>query len=197
VIAGIAELGEVSSEARARAYETGDIVFFGRLVFEKGCDDLVRAYELWRRRPPDTARRGWMPRLVIFGRGPELASLQELASSLGVADHVQFRSFVGGRELARIAREASVVVVPSRWEEPGATIGVELFACGAAVITTERGALGEIFSDQGRLYPNGNVEALASALGEHFASGPIYPRPTGREPWLVPAIELDVLDVLR
>jgi hypothetical protein len=34
-------------ELREHAYQTDDIVFFGRLVFEKGCDDLIRAYGLW------------------------------------------------------------------------------------------------------------------------------------------------------
>jgi glycogen synthase len=195
VIEAIGELGEPTLEARARAYETGDIVFFGRLVFEKAADDLIRAYETWRRGDAGGARRRRVPRLVIYGRGPELGRLEELVRGLGIADDVDLRAFIGGRELARAAREASVVVVPSRWEEPGGTIGIELFACGAAVIASERGAMGEVFKGHGRLFSNGDGDALARALRDHFSDGPIYPQPRGDEPWLVPAIRRELIAV--
>jgi hypothetical protein len=64
------------------------------------------------------------------------------------------------------------------------------------VIASERGVFGEIFKDHGRLFSNRDVDGLADALGQHFAIGPIYPRPTGREPWLFPAIEREVLGVI-
>lgn len=198
VIEAIAARGELTADDRTRAYETGDIVFFGRLVFEKGCDDLIRAYQLWRRTGGGELRGRRIPRLILFGRGPELQLLEDLVTSLGIdKGDVDLRPFVSGRELAHAASSASVVVVPSRWEEPGATVGVELFACGAAVIASETGALGEIFEGQGRLFKNGDVEGLARALGAHFSDGPIYPRPTGREPWLVPAIKRDLLALLE
>jgi glycosyltransferase involved in cell wall biosynthesis len=72
---------------------------------------------------------------------------------------------------------------------------VELFACGAAVIASATGAQGEIFADHGRVFPNGDVERLADALGQHFASGPVYPRPTGNEQWELPAIERALLEL--
>ena len=50
------------------------------------------------------------------------------------------------------ARTASVVVIPSRWEEPGATIAVEMFMADAAVIASAIGAPGEIFHGHGRLF---------------------------------------------
>lgn len=197
VVEALTRLGEPSREARARAYETGDIVFFGRLVFEKGCEDLLRAYALWRCRFTARARQRPLPaRLVIYGRGPELAELERLTHDLQLAGDVDLRPFVGGRDLALAARRSSVVVVPSRWEEPGATIAVELFACGAAVIASETGAQGEIFSGHGRLFPNGDVEGLARRLEEHFASGPIYPQPSGDEPWAIPVIHRALIRLL-
>ena len=178
VVDAVANLGEPTSQARSQAYETGDVVFFGRLVFEKGCDDLIRAYALWRRRLATAGRPRRAPaRLVVYGRGPEQPELERLVAELKLGGDVQLRPFLGGRDLARAAREASVVVVPSRWEEPGATIAVELYACGAAVIASETGAQGEIFAAHGRLFPNGDVDALARALEQHFASGPVYPTP--------------------
>jgi len=196
VVEALAAMGPPSADERAAAYATGDILCFARLVFEKGCDDLVRAYARFREgaargpgRPP--------PRLIIHGDGPERGVLTELVRSLGLERDVELAPFVGGEELARLARRASVVIVPSSWEEPGATIAVELFACGAAVIASQTGAQGEIFDHgHGRLFPNRDVEGLAAALGEHFGNGPIYPRPLGSEPWTVPAIQRSLLDLL-
>jgi glycosyltransferase involved in cell wall biosynthesis len=197
VISAIEVLGPQTIEARADAHQRGDIVFFGRLVFEKGCDVLVRAYALWlgRGRPGLRSDRA-QPRLVIYGRGPELAQIEALARDLEVAASVDIRPFLGGQELVLAARRASVVVVPSVWEEPGATIAVELFACGVPVIATATGAQGEIFAGQGLLVPNGDVARLADAMAEHFTSGPIFPHPTGHEPWGLPAIRSGLLALL-
>jgi glycosyltransferase involved in cell wall biosynthesis len=198
VVEAVAELAEPTSQARSQAYETGDIVFFGRLVFEKGCDDLIRAYALWRRRLATAERPRRVPaRLIVYGRGPEQPELERLVAELKLGGDVQLRPFLGGRDLARAAREASVVVVPSRWEEPGATIAVELYACGAAVIASKTGAQGEIFAAHGRLFPNGDVDALARALEQHFVSGPVYPTPSGDDPWGLPTIERMLVQMIR
>jgi glycosyltransferase involved in cell wall biosynthesis len=140
--------------------------------------------------------RRQLPRLVLYGRGPELGALEALSASLGLGADVELRPFLGGQALAEAARNASVVVIPSRWEEPGGTIGVELFACGAAVIATRSGAFGEIFDGHGRLFDNGDIEGLAAALRAHFSEAAIYPRPTGGEPWLASAIKRELLALL-
>jgi glycosyltransferase involved in cell wall biosynthesis len=196
VIDALPTLEPLTPERRRHAYLTGDIVFFGRLVFEKGCDDLVRAYRLWLNRAGgDLGGRAAAPRLIIYGQGPEKALLERLVGELGLEGRVEMRAFLGGRDLAAAARAASVVVVPSRWEEPGATVAVELFACGGAVIASETGAQGEIFAEHGRVFRNDDAERLADALGQHFASGPVYPRPTGREEWELPMIERALLEI--
>jgi glycogen(starch) synthase len=190
VIAAIGEQGPQTPEARAQAHAHGDIVFFGRLVFEKGCDTLIRAYASWLERGVPGLRVGRVrPRLVFYGRGPELGHLERLVRELGVGDAVDLRGFLGGRELVSAARAASVVVIPSVWEEPGATIAVELFACGVPVIASATGAQGEIFAGHGILARNGDVPALVEALTKHFSVGPIFPQPKGSEEWSLPAIK--------
>jgi glycogen synthase len=195
VIEAVAPLGPPTDAQRAIAYQEGDIVFFGRLVFEKGCDDLIHAYAKLRAGGATAFRRA-LPRLVIYGRGPILPEAEQLASDLGIAAHVSFRPFLSGHELAEAARAASVVVMPSRWEEPGATLAVELFACGAAVIASRLGAQGEIFESHGRLFPNGDADALATVLATHFREGPIYPRWDEAAPWSVASIRRDLLALL-
>lgn len=198
VIAAIEELGPPSAEARRRAHATGDIVFFGRLVFEKGCDVLLKAYALWRSRgcpglPVDRSP----PRLVLHGKGPEEASIERLIGELDLRDKVELRPFLGGRDLVRAARAATVVVIPSVWEEPGATVAVELFACGVPVIASATGAQGEIFAEHGLLAANGDVEAWAVAFATHFSHGPSYPSPTGSEAWLPTVIRRSLLALLE
>ena len=197
VIAAIEELGLPSPEARRHAQSAGDIVFFGRLVFEKGVDVLLRAYALWRSRgcPGLSAGRS-PPRLVIHGRGPEAAFIERLVGELDLREQVYLRSFLGGRDLVRAARDAAVVVIPSVWEEPGATVAVELFACGVPVIASATGAQGEIFAEHGRLAANGDVEALVEAFVRHFSLGPKYPTPTGSESWTLAAIRRSLLALL-
>lgn len=198
VLEALSGFEPMTSDARASSYQTGDLVFFGRLVFEKGCEDLINAYALWRNHHPLKEPDRPRPRLIIYGQGPEQSDLERLVQRRDLAQSVEIRPFLKGRDLALAARRATAVIVPSRWEEPGATIAVELFACGAAVIASETGAQGEIFSgQQGRLFPNGQVERLAAAFDEHFTSGALYPKPRGDEPWLVPTIRRALLDVIE
>ena len=162
VIAAIDELGPPTASARAIAHQAGDIVFFGRLVFEKGVDRLIRAYALWRSSGSSSglAAGRSLPRLIIHGSGPELAFLQSLIDELKVVDTVEIRPFLSGKDLTIAARGASVVVIPSLWEEPGATIAVELFACGVPVIASSTGAQGEIFAGHGLLAPGNDDPGL-------------------------------------
>lgn len=197
VIAAVEELGPPTPEGRRRAHLAGDIVFFGRLVFEKGCDVLIKAYALWR-------NRGWPglpadrspPRLVIHGGGPEAAAMTALVRELGLGGSVDLRPFLGGRDLVLAARDATVVVIPSVWEEPGATIAVELFACGVPVIASATGAQGEIFAEHGLVAENGDIAGWAEAFARHFATGPNYPHPTGAEEWTLPVIRRSLLELL-
>jgi glycosyltransferase involved in cell wall biosynthesis len=197
VVDALGRMDEHSDLAKTESYRSGDIVFFGRLVFEKGADDLLRAYaEFQRRASTGFPGRAAFPRLIYYGQGPETTLLEQLVKELALTGRVDIRPFVGGEALAAAARKASVVVIPSRWEEPGATIAVELFACGAAVIASKVGAQGEIFAEHGRVYQNGDVSGLAKQLEEHFSGGARYPRPDGDEPWSIEAITRAALALL-
>lgn len=187
VVAEIKQRPAPPASARREAYETGNILFFGRLVFEKGVDNLIRAFALARSRGVFGSRRP--PLLVLHGDGPERMALQDLAEHLGIADSVHFAGFLNGAGIVEKARAASLVVFPSRWEEPGATMAVELFMMGAAVLASRHGATGEIFEGHGRLFENQSIEELVDGLAAHFRDGPRYPNPTGKEPWALANIQ--------
>jgi glycosyltransferase involved in cell wall biosynthesis len=129
----------------------------GRLVHQKGFDVLVRAFAILRRARP--------ARLVIAGAGPELQSLQRIAQVEGCADDIEFAGYVA--DLRGSMRQASVFVLPSRWEGlPGVLI--ESLALGTPVVATDcPGGSREILEEGrwGELVPMDDPQALAAAIG--------------------------------
>ncbi len=135
----------------------GRFAFFGRLVGEKGVDVLLEALALCH-------ARGRQFGLDIFGAGPQRATLVRLAGSLGLGAHVAFWGYRTGEALRGAMNAAWAVVIPSIWEEPGATVAVELLSCGRPVIASRRGATGDIIGECGLLFENGDPSDLAAQM---------------------------------
>lgn len=131
------------------------VVGVGRLVPLKGWGDLIDAVAQVRRSVPC--------RLVLVGEGPERESLSRRAMDLGIGADV---AFAGWREnpYPLIAR-ADVLALCSR-HEGFPNVLLEAMACGCPSVASDSGAPGEILKDGagGRLYPVGDVPALAAAL---------------------------------
>lgn len=137
-------------------YRTGDIVFIGRLVSDKGCDLVIRALALLK-------REGLTPSFTVVGDGPEMPALKQLTTELGLSDQVDFLGTVReGR--GKIAARHKIMVVPSIWEEPFGVVALEGIAAGCAVVATRGGGLPKAVGPCGILFPNGDVAALATAL---------------------------------
>lgn len=68
------------------ASEGPTVASMGRLVANKGMDDVIRAFA--------EARRRREMRLLVIGTGPELDNLKALAAELDVADEVTFTGFL-------------------------------------------------------------------------------------------------------
>jgi glycosyltransferase involved in cell wall biosynthesis len=136
--------------------------FVGRLVQEKGIEDLVRAISL------TTESVG----LAVIGSGPNQQELRQLAKELGVEARVSFVGYVQQRRLPAFLRVCSVLVLPSvttaRFKEPWGLVANEAMATGLPVIATNAvGAVaGGLVVDEetGIVVPERNPYALASAL---------------------------------
>jgi glycosyltransferase involved in cell wall biosynthesis len=130
------------------------IVCVGRLSEQKGQDLAIRALA---RLSDRTARL----RLV----GNESASgerdrLETLATSLGVADRIEWRGQV--TDAAPELRAADIVVAPSRWEGMS-LVFLEAMACGAALIVADVSG-SEVVEDAGVIVPTDDPKALADAI---------------------------------
>jgi glycosyltransferase involved in cell wall biosynthesis len=150
---------ESTDVARAK-----ELVFLGRLVSAKGADLLLSAMGRLK-------ARGLAPRLTVIGSGPEEPALKSQAKALEIADQIEFAGVKVETELARLLNEHKILIVPSRWQEPFGIVALEGIACGCVVIGSEGGGLKDAIGPCGVTFPNGDVEALASALAD-LLTGP-------------------------
>lgn len=134
------------------------VIYFGRLVVEKGLDSLVRAAKA-------------LPRaqVILAGDGPERARLEALARELGVKSgegNVEFLGYVERSRLHRIVSETMCVAMPSIWYENFPYTVLEAFALGKPVIASKIGGLPEMVSDgeTGLLFEPGSEQGLREAL---------------------------------
>jgi len=98
------------------------ILFFGRLVLEKGIDTFVEVVEALQRRPLPV-------RALIVGAGPASARFDSLADAV-MAGHLE------GVDLARAVASADMLLTPSTTETFGNII-LEAMASGLPVISAD------------------------------------------------------------
>ncbi len=170
VIYNIADWKQFSATAAAaeQALEQSDAAFtyLGRLVSEKGADDLLHAFALLKEASPDNRELS----LKIIGDGSQRPALEELSRQLGIADQVRFLGAKTGRELVEEIERCGICVLPSAWEEPGAVTPLNLMAAGKPLIVSEYGSLSEYCGNAASTFPNRDRAALARAMGTVFGN---------------------------
>jgi len=174
-------------QASAPAEHT--IVSPGRLVWEKGHQDVLRAVAALHRGLDGLPRM--RPRVLIVGSGPERGRLAEHAAELGIGDAVTFGS-VPYDEMPAVFAGASCMVLASLataqamlhpfdtprafWEEQFGLVLAEAMASGLAIVASTSGAIPEVIGDSGTFFAAGDWMALARALAE----GPLSRAPGER-----------------
>lgn len=135
------------------------VIAVGKQGYQKGYDRLLQAWHLLQQHHPD-----WQ--LAIYGKREPKEKLSEQAEQLGISDSVSFyppTKAIEGKYL-----EASIYVLSSRFEGFGMVL-IEAMACGMPCVSFDcpHGPADIITDGQdGILVKNGDVEALAGALGK-------------------------------
>ncbi len=167
------------------------VVSPGRLVWQKGHQDVLRALALLHRGAVKTpAGETVRPRLLIVGSGPEEARLRAYAADLGLSDAVEIASVLYD-EMPAVFADASAMVLASQaaatgalhpfdvphtfWEEQFGFVLAEAMAAGLSIVATTSGAIPEVLHGAPvDLVDPGDWPAIARVL----AAGPLS-RPAG------------------
>jgi len=131
----------------------------GRLDPVKGFDVLLWAFWGVAEELPDVL-------LDVAGDGPERSNLEELATSLGIADRVRFRGWIGRNEIPGFFTGALISVLPSRINEGLGMVLVEAGLAGCALVGSDVGGIRDMVHPDrtGILVPPNDPGALADAL---------------------------------
>lgn len=164
------EVARAELRARYRLGSRPVVVCVSRLVPRKGQDMLIRALPAIRQRVHGAA-------LVIVGGGPHRATLQRLAHSFGVAEHVVFTEGVPGDELPAHHAMADVFAMPCRTRGAGLDVEglgivfLEASATGVPVVAGRSGGAPEAVLDgeTGVVVDGYDVGAIAASVGDLLA----------------------------
>jgi len=133
-----------------------DIMFAGRLDYEKGIPYLLEALQL-------------IPKphqLLIAGDGSKKEEYIALAHKLGLADRVKFLGWLSAQELEAAYSRCAVTVMPTIMAEPFGKVGVEAMATGRPVVAFDVGGISDWLKDgfNGFLVSPLDVAQLANRL---------------------------------
>lgn len=139
------------------------VLFVGRLIPDKGVDQLIRAY----------SEVGTDSRLVVVGGSSYTDDYELMIKQLASDDpRVVLPGYVYGDELNSLYAHAGVYAQPSLREGLPLTV-LEALSYGRSIVLSDIPAHREILNESrpgGRLYPAGDVRALGAAIDEALAS---------------------------
>lgn len=161
-----AEQCHQSAALRAR-YRRGSgplLIFVGRLIEEKGAEDLIRATAELRAEYPDITT-------LILGSGPEQPALKQLVKALDLEASVIFPGWIDPADIGCWLSAADCFIGPSRtaangWVEAQGLTFIEAMVAGVPVIATRLGGIPDavIHERTGLLVDERAPEQIAAAV---------------------------------
>jgi glycosyltransferase involved in cell wall biosynthesis len=136
------------------------VAYLGRLVSYKRVDLLLRAMAKLGDRFPEAE-------LLVIGRGPARAQLEELSRELGLGERTRFTGFVSDQERDTLLAGCRVCVCASPKEGWGLTV-IESNSAGIPVVAADAPGLRDSVRHgrTGFLVESGDVDAFAERIGE-------------------------------
>lgn len=132
------------------------VSYIGRVDAEKHLPVLLRAFQ--------KVVKQTSTHLLIVGDGTEFENMQELATKLGIREHVTFTGRVSDEDIVELHKVGAVYCMPSPAElQSIATL--EAMASGQPIVAVDAGALKELCQDQRNGYLCARDDADAIAVG--------------------------------
>jgi len=130
-----------------------NFTFVGRLIAEKGVQDLITALK--------ENPHNW--RLRVVGDGPHRKNLENLVGKYGLEDRIQFLGAKSQKEIRDILGKTDLFINPSLASEGLPTTILEAAATGCRVLSSDKGGSVEAL-DKENLYPAGNLTELKAKI---------------------------------
>lgn len=134
------------------------ILYVGRLVYEKGIQNLIAAMSKILDRYHDS-------KLIICGRGGMIDELREQVKYLGIDNKVYFAGYCDSKKMQKMYKCADVAVFPSTYE-PFGIVAIESMLSGTPTIVSDVGGLNEIVEHgvTGMKSYAGNANSIADSV---------------------------------
>lgn len=134
------------------------ILYVGRLVYEKGIQNLIAAM-------PKVLDRYHDSKLIICGRGGMIDELREQVKYLGIENKVYFAGYCDSKKMQKMYKCADIAVFPSTYE-PFGIVAIESMLSGTPTIVSDVGGLNEIIEHgvTGMKSYAGNANSIADSV---------------------------------
>jgi glycosyltransferase involved in cell wall biosynthesis len=132
---------------------TVQILYVGRLIYEKGVDLLIDALE---------KLNGYNWKLVIVGDGEMRKEIENRVATSGLP--IEVRGWVTREEVWEAYYTSDIFVHPARWSDPGPRSITDALWCGLPVIVPDTGGSSWIAGNAGLVFKTGDITTLIEAL---------------------------------
>ncbi len=143
-----------------------EVLFVGRLVPEKGVHLFVDAVKAIAHKYPE-----WSFHLIGSSKLGDNKNRNFYADEIikkfsYIGPQAQFYGFKNQEFVEEKMKTASIVVIPSIWEEPFGLVAAEAMSNGSCIIASKVGGIPEIIRDNGILIDNINIKKLILKLDD-------------------------------
>ena len=140
------------------------VIYVGRIVKEKGVDLFVNAVEKIYKK-----HSNWKFKIIGSPRIGEKRFNDNFAKNIiekfeSLGNRTLTTGHISTDEVQNIMKNASVIVIPSVWQEPFGLVAAEAMSNGLAIVASNVGGLPEIIGENGILINNINDIKIAQTL---------------------------------
>ena len=134
------------------------ILYVGRLVYEKGIQNLISAM-------PKILNNYQDSKLIIAGKGGMIDELKAQVERMGISNKVYFTGYLNAKQVQKMYKCADIAVFPSTYE-PFGIVALEAMLAGVPTVVSDVGGLNEIVEHgvTGMKSYVGNANSIADSI---------------------------------